>query len=593
MSIRQPQNPGLEFGSDLTSAEELTIQQIAGLGDPNADRILFWDDSAGQFTYLTAGTGLSISGTTITATAGGVAGTINEIAYFDSATSIASLAVATYPSLTELSYVKGVTSALQTQLTAKITNPMTTGGDIIYGGASGVPTRLANGSAGQVLQSNGTTLAPTWVAAGAGDMVLASVQTVTGLKTFDTTKLAVKGSSTGSTAIASANAGASDYTQTLQAQTGTIANSADVHYIGTTSVALNRASAALVLTGITSIDGSSASTTGNAATVTNGVYTTGAGSVYAVGSVGLAGGQTIAGSTLTLENLTLRANAADLTTGQVNVTSSKEATNTTTASVAIAGGLAVAKRVYALDMTVTNTITGTTSGNLVSGGALGTPSSGTGTNITGIPAANILAGSFGAGAFVVSTSLQAATIELGHATDTTISRVSAGVIAVEGVTVLTTAGGTLTGNITLGENTSIALDPAGSADGKYSGITITGVGGATIAFGRLVYLKAADSRWWETDADAAATAGPVMVGMTVTSTTAGAAVTILLIGQIRADASFPALTIGAPVYAGETAGDIQVAIPTGADNIIRVVGFALTADEIYFNPSGDHQVTVA
>lgn len=43
------------------------------------------------------------------------------------------------------------------------TNPMTAGGDLIYGGASGVETRLANGNAGQILQSNGTTLAPTWV----------------------------------------------------------------------------------------------------------------------------------------------------------------------------------------------------------------------------------------------------------------------------------------------------------------------------------------------------------------------------------------------------------------------------------------------
>lgn len=41
-------------------------------------------------------------------------------------------------------------------------SPMTTGGDLIYGGASGTGTRLANGSAGQRLQSNGTTAAPTW-----------------------------------------------------------------------------------------------------------------------------------------------------------------------------------------------------------------------------------------------------------------------------------------------------------------------------------------------------------------------------------------------------------------------------------------------
>lgn len=47
-------------------------------------------------------------------------------------------------------------------------SPMTTGGDLIYGGASGTGTRLANGSAGQILQSNGTTAAPTWVAAPAG-----------------------------------------------------------------------------------------------------------------------------------------------------------------------------------------------------------------------------------------------------------------------------------------------------------------------------------------------------------------------------------------------------------------------------------------
>lgn len=40
----------------------------ANLSDPNADRILFWDDSLGAVTWLEAGTGLSISGTTLAAT---------------------------------------------------------------------------------------------------------------------------------------------------------------------------------------------------------------------------------------------------------------------------------------------------------------------------------------------------------------------------------------------------------------------------------------------------------------------------------------------------------------------------------------------
>ena len=60
--------------------------------------------------------------------AAALSGTINTIAYWDSASSIASLATATYPSLTELSYVKGVTSAIQTQLNGKqnaLTNPIT------------------------------------------------------------------------------------------------------------------------------------------------------------------------------------------------------------------------------------------------------------------------------------------------------------------------------------------------------------------------------------------------------------------------------------------------------------------------------------
>jgi hypothetical protein len=42
----------------------------ASLIDPNADRILFWDDSAGAVTWLQAGSGLSITDTTISASGG-------------------------------------------------------------------------------------------------------------------------------------------------------------------------------------------------------------------------------------------------------------------------------------------------------------------------------------------------------------------------------------------------------------------------------------------------------------------------------------------------------------------------------------------
>jgi len=65
-------------------------------------------------------------------------------------------------------------------------------------------------------------------AGGAGDMVLANIQSVTGLKTFDPSKFAMKGTSTGITTVATANTSGTDYIATLQAATGTIAYSADI-----------------------------------------------------------------------------------------------------------------------------------------------------------------------------------------------------------------------------------------------------------------------------------------------------------------------------------------------------------------------------
>lgn len=144
------------------------------------------------------------------------------------------------------------------------------------------------------------------------------------------------------------------------------------------------------------------------------------------------------------------------------------------------------------------------------------------------------------------------------------------------------------GALILAEKTSVQLDPAGGADGDYSGITFTATAGATIAFGDFVYLDAADSEWKLTDADAVSTAGDVAVAVAVTSGTDGNPVTLMTHGIIRADAKFPTLTIGSAAYLGTTAGAIQVAEPTGADDVVRVVGFALTANELMVTISPDH-----
>jgi hypothetical protein len=57
-----------------TSLLGQNLVDIRSLTDPGADRLLFWDDSAGAYTHLTLGTNLSITGTTINASGGGTPG---------------------------------------------------------------------------------------------------------------------------------------------------------------------------------------------------------------------------------------------------------------------------------------------------------------------------------------------------------------------------------------------------------------------------------------------------------------------------------------------------------------------------------------
>lgn len=109
--------------------------------------------------------------------------TISQILATDASKNLVSLDVATYPSLTELSYVKGVTSAIQTQLNAKGTGTVTA-----------VSIATANGFSGS--SSGGATPALTIVA---GAIVPTSVNglvittttgtfTLTAAKTFSVLK---------------------------------------------------------------------------------------------------------------------------------------------------------------------------------------------------------------------------------------------------------------------------------------------------------------------------------------------------------------------------------------------------------------------
>jgi hypothetical protein len=150
------------------------IPEYAGTVNPSAREIQTYIATASQTTFtvtggytvglvdvfingvrLTSSDFVATNGTTVVLTVGTMAGNIvdiikytsgivnsisgtgttNELAYFTASTTIASLSTATYPSLTELSYVKGVTSSIQTQLNGKqstLTNPVTGTGTTNY-----------------------------------------------------------------------------------------------------------------------------------------------------------------------------------------------------------------------------------------------------------------------------------------------------------------------------------------------------------------------------------------------------------------------------------------------------------------------------
>lgn len=132
----------------------------------------------------------------------------------------------------------------------------------------------------------------------------------------------------------------------------------------------------------------------------------------------------------------------------------------------------------------------------------------------------------------------------------------------------------------------VLLDDALSADGKYSGIGENGTAGATLVFGDLCYFSVTDSRWELADASAEATTKTKLGICILAAAGDGSATRMLLWGKIRADAKFPTLTVGAPMWVSTTAGEIATAAPTGTGDQARIIGYGVTADELFFCPNG-------
>ena len=131
----------------------------------------------------------------------------------------------------------------------------------------------------------------------------------------------------------------------------------------------------------------------------------------------------------------------------------------------------------------------------------------------------------------------------------------------------------------------IRIDGTPAADDTGTGCTTnTFNAGATVAQWELVYMGSGGT-WLLADADAASTAGPVMLAMAMEAKTSGQAMKVGLPGSFLRNDGW-AWTVGAALYVDTTAGAVTETAPSATGDIVRVVGYAVNADTIYFMPSG-------
>jgi len=175
--------------------------------------------------------------------------------------------------------------------------------------------------------------------------------------------------------------------------------------------------------------------------------------------------------------------------------------------------------------------------------------------------------------------------------------------------IIFTAGGAKTGgnlglesdgdlhyNPSTGTLTATELALAGSAhldsspaDETVSGITATFTAGEDLVRGEVVYFKAGDSKLWKAVASAAGTM-PVMA-MAAADISADATGVFLLQGFLQDNGTFPSYTVGGTIYAPEAETSSQnvpeQTAPDSDGDFVQVLGFAVTANSLYFNPSND------
>jgi hypothetical protein len=152
----------------------------------------------------------------------------------------------------------------------------------------------------------------------------------------------------------------------------------------------------------------------------------------------------------------------------------------------------------------------------------------------------------------------------------------------------------ISGNTVFANQVESTLDimlDSSPADETASGITATFTAGEDLVRGEVVYFKAGDSKMWKALATAAATSR--CVAMAAADISADAAGLFLLRGFLADNGSFPGYTIAGVLYTPEAESNPgdgssqnvpEQAAPDTAGDFVQVLGWAVTANSVYFDP---------
>ena len=132
-------------------------------------------------------------------------------------------------------------------------------------------------------------------------------------------------------------------------------------------------------------------------------------------------------------------------------------------------------------------------------------------------------------------------------------------------------------------STNCKITAAPASDHAASGVTLTLTAAAAVNIGDLCYINSSGKAAL-VDADAIASCLGIV--MATASISADAAGTFLLMGVVRDDTWN--WTIGGAIYAsttGTTGNTLTQTAPSGASDVIEIVGVAITADVMIFLPN--------